>query len=98
DEQIDVTSRAFLGLTVSCARCHDHKFDPIPTRDYYAMAGIFRSTQTLSLEARRGPNGGFLSERPLGTPEQAAKAEEYPKKMGEAERKRERGERMAREF
>ena len=47
DEQIDVTTRAFLGLTVSCARCHDHKFDPIPTRDYYAMAGIFRSTDDL---------------------------------------------------
>ena len=39
--------RAFLGMTIGCARCHDHKFDPIPTRDYYAMAGIFRSTQTL---------------------------------------------------
>ena len=46
DEQIDVTSQAFLGLTVACARCHDHKFDPIPSRDYYAMAGIFNSTQT----------------------------------------------------
>lgn len=46
DEQIDVTSRAVLGLTVSCARCHDHKFDPIPTRDYYAIAGIFRSSET----------------------------------------------------
>ena len=34
-----------LGLTVACARCHDHKFDPIPTRDYYALAGIFRSTE-----------------------------------------------------
>ena len=44
DDQIDATCRAFLGLTVSCARCHDHKFDPIPTRDYYALAGIFRST------------------------------------------------------
>ena len=47
DEQIDVTTRAVLGLTVSCARCHDHKFDPIPTRDYYALAGIFRSTNQL---------------------------------------------------
>ena len=44
DEQIDVVSRSFLGLTVSCARCHDHKFDPIPTTDYYALAGIFTST------------------------------------------------------
>jgi len=46
DEQIDVTTRASLGLTVSCARCHDHKFDPVPTRDYYALAGIFKSTTT----------------------------------------------------
>jgi hypothetical protein len=44
DNQIDVTSKAFLGLTVACARCHDHKFDPIPTADYYAMAGFFHST------------------------------------------------------
>ena len=46
DEQIDATSQAFLGLTVACARCHDHKFDPIPQRDYYALVGIFESTQT----------------------------------------------------
>lgn len=43
-EQIDATTKGMLGLTVGCARCHDHKFDPIPTRDYYALAGIFRST------------------------------------------------------
>src|SRR4026209_1338345 len=48
DEQIDTVSRAFLGLPVSCARCHDHKFDPIPTRDSYALAGIFRSTKTMA--------------------------------------------------
>jgi hypothetical protein len=46
DEQIDATFQAFQGLTVACARCHDHKFDPIPQKDYYALAGIFRSTQT----------------------------------------------------
>ena len=46
DEQIDALSQAFLGLTVACARCHDHKFDPIPSKDYYALAGIFRSTET----------------------------------------------------
>jgi hypothetical protein len=44
DDRVDVVSRAFLGLTVSCARCHDHKFDPIPTRDYYSLAGIFYGT------------------------------------------------------
>ncbi|MDZ4287935.1 MAG: DUF1549 and DUF1553 domain-containing protein [Prosthecobacter sp.] len=48
DDQIDATCRAFLGLSANCARCHDHKFDPIPTRDYYALAGIFRSTRLLS--------------------------------------------------
>lgn len=48
DDQIDVTTRAFLGLTVACARCHDHKTDPISQRDYYALAGIFYSTDTFS--------------------------------------------------
>jgi cytochrome c553 len=52
DEQIDVTCRAVLATTVACARCHDHKFDPIPTSDYYALAGIFRSTKTLAGVAR----------------------------------------------
>ena len=47
DEQIDVTGRAFLAMTIACARCHDHKFDPIPTLDYYSIAGIFRSTETM---------------------------------------------------
>ncbi len=46
DEQIDVTTRVFLGVSVACARCHDHKFDPIPQSDYYALAGIFQSTET----------------------------------------------------
>ncbi len=47
DDQVDVTGRAFLGLTVACARCHDHKFDPIPTQDYYGLAGIFFSSHIL---------------------------------------------------
>ena len=47
DEQIETVGRAFLGMTLGCARCHDHKFDPVPTNDYYALAGIFRSTQSL---------------------------------------------------
>jgi hypothetical protein len=46
-DQIEVTGDAFLGLTIGCARCHDHKFDPIPTREYYALAGIFTSTDIL---------------------------------------------------
>ncbi|MEM0968802.1 MAG: DUF1549 domain-containing protein, partial [Verrucomicrobiota bacterium] len=46
DEQIDTVTQSMLGLTVACARCHDHKSDPIPTDDYYALAGIFLSTDT----------------------------------------------------
>ena len=45
DEQIDTTSKVFLGLTISCARCHDHKFDPISTKDYYSLASIFASVE-----------------------------------------------------
>ena len=47
DEQLDTTSRVFLGLTMGCARCHDHKFDPLAMADYYALAGIFKSTRTM---------------------------------------------------
>jgi hypothetical protein len=45
DDRVDTLTRGFLGLTVSCARCHDHKFDPIPTQDYYSLAGVFWSTK-----------------------------------------------------
>ncbi|HEV3168500.1 MAG TPA: PSD1 and planctomycete cytochrome C domain-containing protein [Isosphaeraceae bacterium] len=45
DDRVDTMSRGFLGLTVACARCHDHKYDPIPTADYYALAGVFASTE-----------------------------------------------------
>ncbi len=47
DEQVDTIGRAFMGLTFGCARCHDHKFDPIPMADYYSLAGIFKSTKTM---------------------------------------------------
>jgi len=47
DEQLETIGRAFLAQTIGCARCHDHKFDPIPTRDYYSLAGILRNTKTL---------------------------------------------------
>jgi transposase-like protein len=47
DEQLDTTARTFMGLTVGCARCHDHKFDPIPQADYYSLAGIFKSSKTM---------------------------------------------------
>ncbi|MBC7928123.1 MAG: DUF1553 domain-containing protein, partial [Bryobacteraceae bacterium] len=45
NDRVDAVTRGFLGLTVACARCHDHKYDPIPTKDYYSLAGVFRNTQ-----------------------------------------------------
>ncbi|MFT5410952.1 MAG: hypothetical protein ACI9NC_003685, partial [Verrucomicrobiales bacterium] len=57
DEQIDVASRSIMALTISCARCHDHKFDPIPTADYYALAGIFGSTQVMNGLRNKGAGG-----------------------------------------
>ena len=59
-DQIDTTSRAILALTVGCARCHDHKFDPIPTTDYYALAGIFKSTDVLNGYTNRQGGGNYL--------------------------------------
>ena len=59
DEQIDALSQGMLGMTIACARCHDHKFDPIPQRDYYAMAGIFLSTDT-----RYGTAAGLQNRHP----------------------------------
>ena len=76
DEQLDTLGQAFLGLTFGCARCHDHKFDPITTHDYYGLAGIFYSTKTMqnySVVAK-------WHERPIGTPENIALLVEFEKK------------------
>lgn len=56
DDQIDTLGRATMGLTLGCARCHDHKFDPVAQTDYYALAGIFASTKTLSGQSNRSGN------------------------------------------
>ena len=67
DNQVDVVSKAFLGLTVSCARCHDHKFDPISQKDFYALYGIFASTRpatvTIDTPARQDVNKEALQEQ-----------------------------------
>ncbi|MDF2440281.1 MAG: hypothetical protein JWN98_1265, partial [Abditibacteriota bacterium] len=86
DEQIETTTKAVMGLTVACARCHDHKFDPISTKDYYALAGIFKSTRTmatLNTVAR-------VNQRPLASPEVEAqvKAKQEEVKKLEAEAKK----------
>ena len=83
DEQIDASTRAVLGLTVSCARCHDHKFDPIGIKDYYALAGIFTSSRTLY-----GTKGGGGNRQPTQLiavgdkdPAQAADREKHQKTL-----------------
>ncbi len=89
DEMINVTSRSMLALSVGCARCHDHKFDPIPTADYYALAGIYRSTDVRNglLRRPRFNAGYFRVERMVeldGVPDYAGtEADEF-----RAERKR----------
>ncbi len=77
DEQVDTVGRAFLGLTLGCARCHDHKFDPISQQDYYAMAGIFRSTQVIMGTRNGCVNVASWVEQPLpgSSPELAEKVE-----------------------
>ena len=55
DDRIDVVTRGALGLTVACARCHDHKYDPIPTRDYYSLYGVFRSNTEEALPIASAP-------------------------------------------
>jgi cytochrome c553 len=73
DDRIDTLTRGFLGLTVSCARCHDHKFDPIPTQDYYALAGVFASSQ--------------YSEAPLAPADVVKQYDERAKALKEVEKK-----------
>jgi cytochrome c553 len=74
DNQIDVLSKAFFGLTVACARCHDHKFDPIPTADYYALAGVLHST-TLNETVIDSPE----REKQIAAKVQVGQADSLPK-------------------
>src|SRR5213075_821464 len=55
NDRIDVVTKGFLGLTVTCARCHDHKFDPIPTKDYYSLHGVFASSSEPDEKPLLGP-------------------------------------------
>jgi hypothetical protein len=83
DEQVDTIGRSFLGLTLGCARCHDHKFDPLPTADYYALAGILASTRTLDGFKLGNPIVSGWMVRPLGDDGEAqlAAVREHQKKL-----------------
>ena len=90
DEQIDVATRGVMGLSVACARCHDHKFDPIPTADYYAMAGIFRSTEVLGGVKPRQQQDGLLRRVRLSGQRRASEATPVAddrKRVGRAEQR-----------
>ncbi|MBI1788559.1 MAG: PSD1 domain-containing protein [Acidobacteria bacterium] len=71
DDRVDATTRGFLGLTAACAQCHDHKFDPIPTQDFYSLLGIFRNTE--------------YNEEPLAPPEEVSAFQKHKKKIDHLE-------------
>ncbi len=80
DDQVDVISRGMMGLTVACARCHDHKFDPISTKDYYGLAGIFFSTHILPKLSPKGAGESILRVS-LDTPQAKARREAYQQEL-----------------
>jgi hypothetical protein len=77
DEQVDTVGRAFLGMTLGCARCHDHKYDPFTLADYYGLAGIFASTKTMETHTVVAK----WLERPLGTPDAVAARDQQQGKI-----------------
>ena len=85
DDQIDVVGRAFLGLTVACARCHDHKFDPITNADYYALAGIFFSSRIVPDPGAK--TGDTLRLRlPLASPAEVERRKAHAARVAEVEK------------
>src|SRR5688500_13915399 len=82
DEQLDTIGKGLLGQTLGCARCHDHKFDPIPTRDYYAMAGILRN-----VKSAEHANVSTWLDLPLPLPpEQEEELKEHERRIAELNR------------
>jgi hypothetical protein len=86
DDQVDVVSKAFLGVTLSCARCHDHKFDPFSQEDYYGLAGIFFSTHILP---NVGPktDGPPMLRIPVASKEDREKRQKYQARFAELEKR-----------
>jgi hypothetical protein len=95
DEQLETTGRAFLGMTLGCVRCHDHKFDPVTQADYYALAAIFKSTQSFSSDtmgalslAHETPLGDFEDYAAVKVAEQALAAKKKEVASAQAEAKK----------
>ena len=99
DEQIDAMSQSMLGLTLACARCHDHKFDPVTQRDYYALAGIFLSSDTLfgTYRGIQNNNTSTLIELDRDAAQPAALAKISPAEVAQLKRKYEEADSAAKE-
>lgn len=98
DEQLETTGRAFLGMTLGCVRCHDHKFDPVTQADYYALAAIFKSTQSFSSDrmgalslAHETPLGDFEDFATVKIAEQALVTKKTEVSAAQAEAKKKPG-------
>ena len=85
DEQIDTVGKAFMGMTLGCCRCHDHKFDPVPTADYYALAAIFKSTRAIADEKLGAIKFSF--EHSIASPQQVAEKKAYNVRIEEEKKK-----------
>ena len=88
DEMINATTKTFLGLSVACARCHDHKFDPIPQADYYALGGVFRSTRLVGDFSEFWRDGRVRQLRPLAMPDEIAANEKIEAQIGKVKAER----------
>ena len=93
DEQIDTVGKTFLGMTLGCARCHDHKFDPIATEDYYGLAGIFGSTESVQGEIIRYVSDVIRVPLPV-SPELAAADAAHKVKIKQLEERKKRVEKQ----
>lgn len=99
DEQIDALSQSMLGLTLACARCHDHKFDPVTQRDYYALAGIFLSSETLygTHQQLQNNNPGTLIELDTAAQQVSALAKIAPAEAAELKQRYDTAQKAAEE-
>lgn len=86
DDQINIVGQAMLGITLACARCHDHKFDPITIEDYYGLAGIFYSSRVLSTLGAKGQHTELLR-TPLATPDYVQQYEQQQAMIKQIEEK-----------
>ena len=85
DEQLDVLGRTFLGLTISCSRCHDHKFDPISQEDYYALSGVFYSSHIFTFKGKSARTRHRIQQRAVSTKTEQDQLTEDEKQLANIE-------------